>query len=186
MTAGSARFGRRRWFRESRLRWSGVRCRIPLLQTVGQHPDASVFNRGSTSRPVSQVVNGKTYYAGDLALSFDGSAPYEYGIDFGLLTKDYGNEQRGQHGTEPGRHRVRYRYRFRGSLRSDGVEHQHSVWSSSPFAIDAGTKIASLLSDSRDRACWRRLQLLPHRQLRPRRPWARVRPRSALDDVLRQ
>jgi len=34
--------------------------------------------------------SGKTYYAGDLALSFDGStSTYEYAFDFGLLTKDY-------------------------------------------------------------------------------------------------
>lgn len=37
---------------------------------------------------------GKDYYAGDLALSFDGnvtsdSSTYEYGVDFGLYTEDY-------------------------------------------------------------------------------------------------
>ena len=36
--------------------------------------------------------SGKNYYSGDLALSFDGSnSTYEYGVDFGLLTKDYDN-----------------------------------------------------------------------------------------------
>jgi len=37
-----------------------------------------------------QVYDGHTYYAGDLALSFDGDkSNYEYAIDFGKLTKNY-------------------------------------------------------------------------------------------------
>lgn len=37
-----------------------------------------------------QVYDGHTYYAGDLALSFDGNkSSYEYAIDFGNLTKNY-------------------------------------------------------------------------------------------------
>jgi len=36
------------------------------------------------------IHRNKDYYAGDLALSFDGdSSTYEYGFDFGLLTKGY-------------------------------------------------------------------------------------------------
>lgn len=43
-----------------------------------------------------QRYNGRDYYAGDLALSFDSavlgnSSTYEYAIDFGLLTKGYSN-----------------------------------------------------------------------------------------------
>jgi PEP-CTERM motif len=35
---------------------------------------------------------GKNYYAGDLALSFDNTpAIFEYAVDFGLITRDYGN-----------------------------------------------------------------------------------------------
>lgn len=38
----------------------------------------------------SVYYSGKTYYAGDLALSFDNNkSAYEYAFDFGLLTKDY-------------------------------------------------------------------------------------------------
>jgi hypothetical protein len=95
-----------------------------------------------------QVVNGKTYYAGDLALSFDGSAPYEYGIDFGLLTKDYGTNNvnnTGQNLVDTG---------SGTGIDSAGL-YAVTTWNtnilfgaSSPFAIDAGTKIASLLSDS--------------------------------------
>jgi hypothetical protein len=37
---------------------------------------------------------GKKYYAGDLALSFDGNAStYEYAIDFGLYTEDYSGKK---------------------------------------------------------------------------------------------
>ncbi|MBI5558620.1 MAG: PEP-CTERM sorting domain-containing protein [Deltaproteobacteria bacterium] len=36
------------------------------------------------------VLHGRNYYAGDLALSFDGDdSTYEYAFDFGLFTKDY-------------------------------------------------------------------------------------------------
>lgn len=39
---------------------------------------------------VYSSVNPKHYYAGDLALSFDGNtSTYEYAVDYGLLTKDY-------------------------------------------------------------------------------------------------
>ena len=42
----------------------------------------------------SQPYGDRDYYAGDIALSFDGStSSYEYGIDFGFLTKGwYGSE----------------------------------------------------------------------------------------------
>lgn len=45
-----------------------------------------------------QLYDWKTYYAGDLALSFDGNnSAYEYAFDFGFITKDYaGNEVGGQ------------------------------------------------------------------------------------------
>ncbi|WP_286817217.1 PEP-CTERM sorting domain-containing protein [Desulfobacter sp. UBA2225] len=39
-----------------------------------------------------KYTDNKDYYAGDLALSFDGNAStYEYAFDFGLFTKDYYN-----------------------------------------------------------------------------------------------
>jgi len=51
---------------------------------------------------------GKDYYAGDLALSFDNNvilgdgSTYEYGIDFGLLTKDYDDDLVGGNSGTPG------------------------------------------------------------------------------------
>lgn len=36
-----------------------------------------------------QAYSGRDYFAGDLAISFDGAPGYEFGVDFGLLTKDY-------------------------------------------------------------------------------------------------
>ncbi len=35
-------------------------------------------------------TGGRDYWAGDMALSFDGSINYSHAVDFGLLTKDYG------------------------------------------------------------------------------------------------
>lgn len=38
-------------------------------------------------------TGGKNYYAGDMALSFDGTTTYTHAIDFGLKTRDYGNHR---------------------------------------------------------------------------------------------
>ncbi len=55
---------------------------------------------GSADLINGKIVNdGRNYYAGDLALSFDGSAAsgsfssYEYAIDFGLCSKDYDGDK---------------------------------------------------------------------------------------------
>ena len=97
----------------------------------------------------NQTVNGKDYFAGDLALSFDGSAStYEFGVDFGLLTKDYGSNNVnnvGQNLVDTGS----------GTGIDTAGLYNVTLWNtnilfgaSSPFAIDGGTKIASLLSNT--------------------------------------
>ncbi len=89
----------------------------------------------------------KQYYSGDIALSFDGNPDdYEYALDFGLLTKDYGNHIVGADG---GHHEG-------GS--SDGIDdaglysvtdwNTHVVSSfgvSHPFAMDGGTLLDDTL-----------------------------------------
>lgn len=76
----------------------------------------------------------KDYYAGDLALSFDGDdSTYEYAIDFGLLTKTYNNGSSNYYNPQ--------------SLGTDTAGlYQVSTWnndianlSSSPFAMETGT-----------------------------------------------
>lgn len=45
-----------------------------------------------------QTFEGKDYWAGDIALSFDGNnTNYEYAVDFGNLTKDYQQDSLGTH-----------------------------------------------------------------------------------------
>ena len=112
---------------------------------------------------MQQTVNGKTYYAGDLALSFDGTAlpgkppagspsSYEYGIDFGYLTKDYGSN----HSNNVGQNQIDF-----GSTIGvdDAGLYRVMDWNtnilfgdSSPFAIDtiSGTRVATLLSNHAD------------------------------------
>lgn len=84
--------------------------------------------------------SGKDYYAGDLALSFNGSG-YNYAVDFGLVTRDYDN------------------HRVEADNNGDGKDaaglYSVSTWNnniafgqSAPFAMDAGSFITSLLSYS--------------------------------------
>lgn len=82
----------------------------------------------------------KNYYAGDLALSFDGDNDYEYAIDFGLYTEGY------RHGSidagsntgkdEAGLYQV--------TDWNNDIYFQQSV----PFAMDSGTKVADLSENS--------------------------------------
>lgn len=77
------------------------------------------------------VHSGKNYWAGDLALSFDGDASnYEYAVDFGLLTKDYNqNLVGGPTGINPaGLYSV--------TAWNTGV--YYGFTSSNPFAMDSG------------------------------------------------
>ncbi len=91
-----------------------------------------------------QVYGGKDYYAGDLALSFDGAvtlgdaSTYEYAVDFGFLTKDYDNQNVGGNSGTAG-------------VDTAGV-YKVSVWNndiyysaaSSPFAMESGTLVSGL------------------------------------------
>ncbi|MEW6088663.1 MAG: hypothetical protein AB1498_10225 [bacterium] len=90
-------------------------------------------------------TGGINYYAGDIALSFDGnSSNYEYAVDFGLFTKDYVTPSPvgGNTGT-PG-------------IDSAGV-YSVSLWnndvygpygSSKPFAMQSGTLLEQLSGNS--------------------------------------
>lgn len=87
---------------------------------------------------------GKDYYAGDLALSFDGAVTlgdattYEYAVDFGFLTKDYDNQDVGGNSGTAG-------------VDTAGV-YKMSVWNndiyysaaSSPFAMESGAQVSGL------------------------------------------
>ncbi len=98
------------------------------------------------------------YYGGDLALSFDGAtigddSTYEYGVDFGLYTKDYSSVNKsflnttgqvdmggtiGEFGTDAeGMYSV--------STWNNNVYSGHHI--SDPFAIDVGSLHTSLLSN---------------------------------------
>jgi hypothetical protein len=86
-----------------------------------------------------QVSGRKSYYAGDLALAFNGGS-YDYAIDFGLVTKDYhGNDNVGVGA---------------GNQDAAGLYHV-TQWNndiafavSSPFAMDEGSLLASLTGAS--------------------------------------
>lgn len=73
--------------------------------------------------------DGKDYWAGDIALSFDGStAIYEYAIDFGNLTKDYQQDSLGTQGA--GLYSV---------TTWNNDMYSGYVGASSPFAMSTGT-----------------------------------------------
>jgi hypothetical protein len=81
-----------------------------------------------------QTFRGKDYYAGDLALSFN-SQGYNYAVDFGLMTKDYNDQNVGL-----------------GSGNQDTAGlYQVSDWNneiyyaeSSPFAMDEGSFLSAI------------------------------------------
>lgn len=93
-----------------------------------------------------QWINGIKYYAGDLALSFDGDitgiggSGYEYAVDFGLKTKDH-------YGDKVGNNPL--------SGIDDAGLYSGITWNndilfpiSSPFAMDSGTLIAGALQEN--------------------------------------
>jgi len=87
--------------------------------------------------------DGRHYYAGDLALSFDGDAGiYEYAIDFGLLTKDYyGDKVDAGSGTG-----VDAAGLYSVSQWNNDMVPGH-VGQATPFAMDGGAFVRSLLSN---------------------------------------
>ena len=88
-------------------------------------------------------VNPYDYYAGDLALSFDGgTTTYEYGVDFGLLTKDYDLDLVDM-GSGTGIDSAGF---YSVSSWNNDVYGGHSI--ASPFAIDGGALLSSLSDNS--------------------------------------
>jgi hypothetical protein len=76
------------------------------------------------------TYGGHNYYAGDLALSFDGDATtYEYAFDFGLYTEDYNNNVLGK--DDAGLYEV--------TTWDEGVYYT----ASNPFAMKVGTLVDS-------------------------------------------
>lgn len=82
-----------------------------------------------------QTSGRKSYYAGDLALAFNGGA-YDHAIDFGFVTKDYHGEDNVGLGS--------------GNLDAAGL-YKVTEWNndiafdiSSPFAMDEGSFVTSL------------------------------------------
>jgi hypothetical protein len=85
-------------------------------------------------------TDGRRYYAGDLALSFDGDpSTYEYAIDFGKLTKDYyGNNVDASSGTGVDLEGI-----YRVTTWDNDMVPGH-VGAAKPFAMDDGTKLGEL------------------------------------------
>jgi len=84
------------------------------------------------------IYDGKTYYAGDIALSFDGSTAngYEYAIDFGRVTKDNQLDPVGPGGVHAaGLYSVTT---WNNDMISSYIPY------SSPFAMAAGDKVADI------------------------------------------
>lgn len=77
-----------------------------------------------------QAYSGMDYWAGDIALSFDGSTAngYEYAIDFGNLTKDYQQDSLGTHAAG-----------LYSAVTWNNDMYPGYVAASSPFAIATGT-----------------------------------------------
>jgi PEP-CTERM putative exosortase interaction domain len=94
-------------------------------------------------------TGNKDYYAGDIALSFDGTTNYSHALDFGLLTKDYGDHNVAAVG---GYHNGDNSNGTDGAgLYSDIIWNEHVVPGfevSNPFAMDGGTLVTALVWDS--------------------------------------
>lgn len=96
--------------------------------------------------------SGKHYYAGDLALSFDGDASnYEYAVDFGKYTEDYqkndGNpNNNGLTGDKVGGSGTGTD--AAGLYKNISWNNDIAFLTSSPFAMGNGTKVIDLLGDN--------------------------------------
>ena len=92
-----------------------------------------------------QTTGNHEYYAGDLALSFDGVTPgdsstYEYAVDFGFNTKDYYGGDTGTHAA--GLYQVdnwNNNIYFDGAG-GNGSSNSNSKDSSAPFAMSSGIR----------------------------------------------
>ncbi|HAC35230.1 MAG TPA: hypothetical protein DCF45_11990 [Gammaproteobacteria bacterium] len=107
-----------------------------------------------------KYTDGKHYYTGDLALSFDNhvtsgagaGSTYEYGIDFGLMTRGFSGKDHG-----PGSSSTAGLIDMGSGTGIDAAGlYSVSSWSndiisghhvSDPFAMDGGSLVASLLSN---------------------------------------
>lgn len=96
------------------------------------------------------ATGGRNYYAGDLAFSLDGdSSHYEYGVDFGLLTKTYFDPGTRSYNPTP----------IDADNDGDGYDeagvYSVSQWNndiyynsvSAPYAIDGGSLISPLITN---------------------------------------
>jgi PEP-CTERM motif len=91
-----------------------------------------------------QFYGSKEYFAGDLALSFDGSdSTYEYGIDFGLYTEGYTSGNKIDIGDDTSGTDTAGMY----SVSAWSNDIIPSFIASAPFAIDAGSSYTSLIDD---------------------------------------
>lgn len=85
--------------------------------------------------------DGKDYYAGDLALSFDGAVTlgdatsYEYAVDFGFLTKDYDGDLVGGSSGTAGIDTA-------GVYGVSGWNNDIYYTASNPFAMESGTFVS--------------------------------------------
>ena len=87
-----------------------------------------------------KVYSGRNYYAGDLALSFDDDASiYEYAFDFGKLTRDYQLDK--VDATESNSTGMDAYGLWAVTLWNNDMV-PGFVGSSSPFAMDRGTKVS--------------------------------------------
>jgi hypothetical protein len=91
-----------------------------------------------------QTYGSKSYYAGDLALSFNGAtlgdaSTYEYGVDFGLLTKDYNGDDLVDTGTGTG-------IDPEGFYSGVSWNNDIAFLDSSPFAMNGGSLEAGVLT----------------------------------------
>jgi hypothetical protein len=81
------------------------------------------------------VHNNKDYYAGDLALSVNGGASYDFAVDFGLYTEDYQNDEVG----------APHQAGLFGNVAWNNDIHFNAQ--SSPYAMESGNLLSGLLSN---------------------------------------
>jgi len=91
-----------------------------------------------------QTYSSYTYYAGDIALSFDGNTAngYEYAIDFGNVTKDYQLDNVGTGG-------VHAAGLYSVTTWNNDLYRWYAPYSS-PFAMETGTKVSDITTVTGD------------------------------------